>query len=58
MSLDSKQIRIALQILIYPVADLGREWPSYERNKCGYMLTADALRCLRDSHAVDPPPVH
>jgi acetyl esterase len=54
MSHDSQQFRIALQILIYPATDLSREWPSYERNASGYMLTAAALRWLRDNYVVDP----
>jgi acetyl esterase len=54
MSLDSKQFCVALQILIYPATDLSREWPSYERNASGYMLTSAALRWLRDSYAPDP----
>ena len=53
MSLDSKAFRVALQILIYPVTDLSREWPSYERNASGYMLTAAALRWLRDNYIAD-----
>src|SRR6266853_6788821 len=54
MSHYSQQFRIALQILIYPATDLSREWPSYERNASGYMLTAAALRWLRDNYVVDP----
>jgi acetyl esterase len=54
LSHDSKQFRVALQILIYPVTDLSREWPSYERNATGYMLTTAALRWLRDNYVADP----
>jgi acetyl esterase len=53
MSHDSKEFRVALQILIYPVTDLSREWPSYERNASGYMLTTAALRWLADSYVAD-----
>jgi acetyl esterase len=53
MSHDSKAFRVALQILIYPVTDLSREWPSYERNATGYMLTTAALRWLADSYVAD-----
>jgi acetyl esterase len=54
MSHDSKDFRVALQVLIYPVTDLSRERPSYERNASGYMLTAAALRWLRDNYVADP----
>jgi acetyl esterase len=50
MSHDSKEFSVALQILIYPATDLSRECPSYERNASGYMLTAAALRWLRDNY--------
>jgi len=53
MSHDSKDFGVALQVLIYPVTDLSREWPSYEHNASGYMLTAAALRWLRDSYVAD-----
>ena len=44
MSHDSGDFRIALQVLIYPTTDLSREYPSYERNATGYMLTRNAIR--------------
>lgn len=54
MSHSSRQFRVAQQILIYPATDLSREWPSYERNATGYMLTAAALRWLRDNYIPNP----
>jgi acetyl esterase len=46
MSHDSGEVRVARQLLIYPATDLSREWPSFERNASGYMLTTAALRWL------------
>lgn len=43
MSLDSGEVHIALQVLIYPCTDMSREYPSYERNASGYMLTRAAM---------------
>jgi acetyl esterase len=54
MSLDRAQFRIASQVLIYPATDLSREWPSYERNGSGYMLTSVALRWLIGNYIAQP----
>ena len=43
MSHDSGDFRIVLQVLIYPCTDMSREYPSYERNATGYMLTRAAM---------------
>jgi acetyl esterase len=43
MFLDSGDLRIALQVLIYPCTDMSREYPSYIRNATGYMLTRAAM---------------
>ena len=43
MSLDSGEVHIALQVLIYPCTDMSREYPSYQRNASGYMLTRAAM---------------
>ena len=40
---DSGDLRIALQVLIYPCTDMSREYPSYIRNAAGYMLTRAAM---------------
>lgn len=54
MNHDSGKFENALQVLIYPVTDVSCEWPSYERNASGYMLTAAALRWLIDTYIPDP----
>jgi acetyl esterase len=54
MSRDSGRFHIALQVLIYPVTDISRDWPSYERNATGYMLTTAALRWFLDNYIPDP----
>jgi acetyl esterase len=43
LSHDSGDLRIALQVLIYPCTDMSREYPSYIRNATGYMLTRAAM---------------
>ena len=53
MALDSKEFKIALQILIYPMTDQSREYPSYERNAKGYMLTTAALHWFMDNYIPD-----
>jgi acetyl esterase len=54
MALDSREFRIAAQILIYPMTDQSRDYPSYERNASGYMLTTKALRWFMDNYIPDP----
>lgn len=41
---EDTNLRLALQVLVYPVTDVSREHPSYVRNASGYMLTAAAMR--------------
>jgi len=53
MALDSGEFAIALQILIYPMTDQSREYPSYERNAKGYMLTTAALNWFMDNYIPD-----
>jgi len=48
MALDSKEFGIALQVLIYPMTDQSRDYPSYQRNASGYMLTTAALYWFMD----------
>ena len=50
MSRDSGDFPVALQILVYPVTDVSRDYPSYQRNASGYMLTAAALHWLIDQY--------
>ena len=53
MALDSGEFKIALQILIYPMTDQSRAYPSYERNASGYMLTTAALYWFMDNYIPD-----
>ena len=54
MSHDSREFHVALQVLIYPSTDLSREYPSYERNASGYMLTSAAIRWFIAAYAPNP----
>ena len=54
MALDSKEFAVALQVLIYPMTDQSREYPSYQRNAKGYMLTTAALHWFMDNYIPDP----
>ena len=53
MALDSKEFAVALQVLIYPMTDQSREYPSYQRNAKGYMLTTAALHWFMDHYVPD-----
>jgi len=53
MALDSKDFDVALQLLIYPMTDQSRAYPSYERNASGYMLTTAALNWFMDNYIPD-----
>jgi acetyl esterase len=54
MAQDSKEFGIALQVLIYPMTDQSREYPSYRRNASGFMLTTAALHWFMDNYVPDP----
>jgi acetyl esterase len=54
MAQDSKAFSVALQVLIYPMTDQSREYPSYQRNASGYMLTTAALHWFMDNYIPDP----
>jgi acetyl esterase len=53
MARDSGDFAIALQLLVYPMTDQSREYPSYERNQSGYMLTRKALHWFMDNYLPD-----
>ena len=53
MALDSRAFKVALQLLIYPMTDQSRAYPSYERNASGYMLTTEALHWFMDNYIPD-----
>jgi len=54
MAQDSKDFTVALQLLIYPMTDQSRAYPSYQRNAKGYMLTTAALYWFMDNYIPDP----
>ena len=54
MAQDSKDFTVALQVLIYPMTDQSRAYPSYQRNAKGYMLTTAALYWFMDNYIPDP----
>lgn len=53
MAQDSGEFSVALQVLIYPMTDQSREYPSYARNESGYMLTRKALHWFMDNYIPD-----
>jgi acetyl esterase len=53
MALDSGDFNVAFQALIYPMTDQSREYPSYQRNASGYMLTTKALHWFMDNYIPD-----
>jgi acetyl esterase len=53
MAQDSREFAVALQALIYPITDHSREYPSYQRNASGYMLTRKALHWFNDNYLPD-----
>jgi acetyl esterase len=53
MAQDSREFSVALQALIYPITDHSREYPSYQRNASGYMLTRAALHWFMDNYLPD-----
>jgi acetyl esterase len=53
MAQDSGEFAVAQQLLIYPMTDQSREYPSYERNQSGYMLTRKALHWFMDAYIPD-----
>ena len=54
LALDSGEFPVALQVLIYPMTDMSRKYPSHERNASGYMLTTRALHWFMDNYVPDP----
>lgn len=53
MAQDSGDFSIALQVLVYPMTDMSREYPSHQRNASGYMLTTKALHWFMDNYIPD-----
>jgi acetyl esterase len=54
MAQDSGDFAVALQVLIYPMTDQSKEYPSYIRNESGFMLTRKALHWFMDNYLPDP----
>jgi acetyl esterase len=54
MAQDGGELPVALQVLIYPMTDMSRQYPSHERNASGYMLTTKALHWFIDNYVPDP----
>lgn len=48
---------LAAQLLLVPVTDFSREFPSYEQNASGYFLSRDDLAIIRSLHYGDDPEV-
>jgi acetyl esterase len=54
MARDSRELRLALQVLIYPVVDLHAESASYSTYAEGYLLTRAAMRWYIAQYAPTP----
>jgi len=54
MARDSRKLRLALQVLVYPVVDLRAESVSYSKYAEGYLLTRSAMRWYIAQYAPTP----
>jgi acetyl esterase len=54
MARDAEAPTIALQVMIYPVTDLGAESASYTAFADGYLLSRDSMRWFRAHYLTDP----
>lgn len=54
MARDSAALRLALQVLVYPVTELRADSPSYSTYAEGYMLTRAAMRWYIGQYAPTP----
>jgi acetyl esterase len=54
MSVDDSRYSVALQALIYPSTDMVGDWPSFERNASGKMLTTAALKMFIEQYVPEP----
>jgi acetyl esterase len=55
---DSRKLRLALQVLIYPVTDLRAESASYSKYAEGYLLTSAAMKWYIAQYAPTPEAVN
>jgi acetyl esterase/lipase len=58
MARDSRKLRLALQVLVYPVVDLRAESVSYSKYAEGYLLTRAAMRWFIAQYAPTPQAVN
>jgi acetyl esterase len=58
MARDSRKLRLALQMLLYPVVDLRAESVSYSKYAEGYLLTRSAMRWYIAQYAPTPQAVN
>jgi acetyl esterase len=58
MARDSQQLRVALQVLVYPVLDLRAESASYSKYAEGYLLTRAAMKWYIAQYAPAPQAVN
>jgi acetyl esterase len=58
MARDSRQLRLALQVLVYPVLDLRAESDSYSKYAEGYLLTRAGMKWYIAQYARTPQAVH
>jgi acetyl esterase len=47
---DTGKLPLRFQLLIYPVTDQRRGWPSYQSNGEGYLLTRETMRYFHDHY--------
>lgn len=50
---DAGDLPLAFQLLIYPVTDQRRDWPSHTANAQGYLLTRDSIDYYHDHYLRD-----
>lgn len=55
---DSRKLRLAFQVLVYPVVDLRAESASYSKYAQGYLLTRAAMQWYVGQYAPTPQAVH
>ena len=58
MARDSQKLRLALQVLVYPVTDLRAESASYSTYADGYFLTRAAMQWYIAQYAPTPQAIH
>ncbi|WP_374774968.1 alpha/beta hydrolase [Streptomyces sp. NBC_01310] len=54
MAKERGDVRLAAQVLLYPVTDANFDTPSYEQFADGYYLTRDGMKWFWDAYTTDP----